>query len=56
MELKDIKRMSRKTININLKITPETSEWLKKNKISPTRLWDKAVEELIEKQKSKRGK
>jgi len=49
IDLESVKRPSKKsnkTVNINLKITPETSKWLKEKGISPTALFDKAVEEL----------
>jgi len=54
MKIEDIKQKQKqkKNVNINLKITPEVSKWLKENKISPTRLWDTAVEELRKQEKN----
>jgi len=56
MEIEKIKRPSKqtnKTIPINLRITPEVSKWLKKKGISPTLLFDEAVKELMENEKTK---
>jgi len=52
MEIEDVKRPSKKvakTVNINLKVTPQVSKWLKDNGVSPTLLFDKTVKEMMEK-------
>jgi hypothetical protein len=48
MKLKDVRKDSkeRKTIRINLKITPSTAKWMKKNNISPQGMFDIALQEL----------
>ena len=49
MELKDVKksRKERKTIVISVRTFPNYSEFLKKNEISPTLLFNKAIEEIM---------
>lgn len=52
MELKDVIRKTTnepKTVRINLKTTKSVSEWLTKENISPQKIFDLAVEELIKK-------
>ncbi len=48
MELKQVqnKVKERKTTNITVRTFPSTSKWMKENNISPTMLFNKAVEEL----------
>jgi len=48
MELKKIQRKERKDVGVTLRITKNTSEWLKEMNISPQRLFDEAVKELQE--------
>ncbi len=54
MEIKDIKRRKpiERKICISLKVSKGISDWLKKNQVSPTKLFVGACEELMEKDKS----
>jgi len=52
MELKQVTRKERdKKISISLRVSKEVSEWMAKNKVSPTKLFNEAVKELMEKNK-----
>ncbi len=53
MDIKNVKRKPRaeKLIPINLRIKKSVSLWLKKNDLSPTKIFNAAVEELMEKNK-----
>lgn len=39
-------KSERKTVRINLRITPICSQWLTKNNLSPQRIFDGACKEL----------
>ncbi len=54
MELKDVVRKTKdepKTERINLKTTKSVSKWLSEQNVSPQRVFDLAIEELIKKKK-----
>jgi len=51
MEIKELQRPERKEVMISVRTFPSYSEWLKENKISPTLLFNKAIEELRKKNK-----
>lgn len=36
----------RKTVYLSVRVTPELSKWMKKEKLSPTGIFDAAVKEL----------
>jgi hypothetical protein len=46
MDPKKIKKKSRKTIIMNIRITPEISKWLKEKEYSPTAIFYEALKEL----------
>ncbi len=48
MEIENIQKQERKSIPIGIRTFPSYSKWMKENKISPTALFNKAVEELKE--------
>ena len=41
-----IPKRNRKTISINIRISPHVSEWLTKNYLSPSQIWNEAIKEL----------
>jgi len=47
MDIQNIKRKERKQIRINLKTTLSISKWMKEKNISPQKLFDEAVKELM---------
>ncbi len=56
MEMQEVTRPSKKenkVINVNLKITNEVSDFMKKNQLSPTLIFDKTIKELMEKNERK---
>jgi len=47
MDIQKVRKKERpKKVRLNLKTTEETSEWMKKENISPQLIFDNAVEEL----------
>ena len=51
MELKDIQKNDKehlKNVVISVRTTKANSEWMKENKVSPTILFNKALEEIME--------
>jgi len=51
MEIKELQRPERKEVIISVRTFPSNSEWMRTNKISPTLLFNKALEELMKKNK-----
>ncbi len=51
MEINEIQKKERKNVRINLSIKKSESLWLKEKTISPQRLFDMALKELMEKTK-----
>jgi lysine/ornithine N-monooxygenase len=49
VEIEDVKRKEMRTKMISLRTYPSYSKWMAKHNISPTELFNKAVEELMEK-------
>ncbi len=49
MEIQDVKRSERKEVRINLKISKQVSKWMKENEVSPQKIFDKSIEELMNK-------
>lgn len=49
MEIKDVQKKERLTKIMSIRTTPKVSEWMNKNNVSPTVLFNKAVKELMEK-------
>jgi hypothetical protein len=61
MDKQSIKRKIRKeeqhkTITLAIRITPDASEWLKKNNYSPAGIFNEALKDLGYKQEVKNGK
>jgi len=46
MKLEEVQRNDLKDIVITIRTTKENSEWMKRNSISPSLLFNKAIEEL----------
>jgi len=49
MEIQDVKKDERKKSNITIRTFPSYSKWMKENNISPTKIFNEAVKELMEK-------
>ncbi|MBS3100101.1 hypothetical protein J4463_02700 [Candidatus Pacearchaeota archaeon] len=49
MKIEDVQVRENKDIIITVRTTRQNSEWLKKNRISPSLMFDKAIEELQQK-------
>ena len=49
MKIEDAQVRENKDIIITVRTTRQNSEWLKKNRISPSLMFDKAIEELQQK-------
>ena len=51
MKIEDIKKdnMEKKSVMISVRTYLSYSKWMKENKVSPTKLFNKAIEELMEK-------
>ena len=47
VELKDLQRKELREASISIRTFPSYTKWLKKNKVSPSILFNKAVEELM---------
>ena len=46
MKKKQVKKIEKKNVRLSLKITKETSGFLAKEKLSPQRIFDLAIDEL----------
>ena len=56
MELKEVQNNKRKEVIMTIRTTKENSKWMVENKVSPSLLFDKALEELKQKvEKEKNG-
>ncbi|KKN39988.1 hypothetical protein LCGC14_0737590 [marine sediment metagenome] len=53
VELKDLERPELRKKIISIRTFPSYAKWLKKHKISPSRLFNKAVVELMQKEREK---
>jgi len=52
MELKEIQHNTeKKEIGMSIRCSKSNSKWMKENKVSPQKLFDKALEEIKEKSK-----
>ena len=51
MEIKNLQRKERKTIPLALRIKKSQSMWMKEKNVSPQALFDKALEDLMKKEK-----
>lgn len=53
MKINDVKENNKelKSVILSVRTFPSYSEWLKENKISPSKVFNKAVEELMENKK-----
>jgi len=50
MEIKELQTKELMSVIISVRTTQKNSEWLKENKISPTKMFNKAIQELITKE------
>jgi len=50
MDIKDVVKDEMKTTTITIRTFPSYSRWMKKNKVSPTKLFNEAVLELQQRQ------
>lgn len=49
MSIAEIQRQEKsKTIGISIRVTPEQSQWMSKHKVSPTKLFNRALKEAME--------
>ncbi len=52
MKIQDVQKQDvnreRKTISINLKVTKSVSDWLSENNVSPAKIFNISVEELMQ--------
>lgn len=46
MKLRDVQKIGKKEVIITVRTTKQNAEWLKKNGVSPSMLFEKAIEEL----------
>ena len=51
MELKELQNKERRIVGVSIRTFPSYSSWLKENKISPSKMFNKCIEELMEKSK-----
>ena len=51
VEIKDLQKQELKDSAISIKTFPSYTKWMKDNGVSPSRLLNKTIEELMEKQK-----
>ncbi len=49
--IKELQRKERKSMKLGLRIKKSESVWMKKHNVSPQRLWDESLKELMEKTK-----
>ena len=42
-----------KSVRMQIRTTPKISKWMKKNKVSPSLVFEKAIEELMKKEGEK---
>ena len=54
IELEKVKKKDReemKSVRMQIRTTPKISKWMKKNKVSPSLVFDHALKELMKKEK-----
>ena len=51
MKKQDVQKKERKSVSISIRTYPKYSKWMKDNEVSPSKLFNKAVEELMEENK-----
>lgn len=56
VELKDLQKPELRETIISVRTFPSYASWMKDKKISPSRLFNKAIEELMGKEKKKTKK
>jgi len=49
MKIEEVQKKQRRSVIISVRTFPAFSKWMKVNKISPSKLFNKALEELMEK-------
>jgi len=54
MEINDVTRNENKSVVMTVRTTKQISEFMKKNNISPSKVFDKAIREIIDKHKEKK--
>ena len=54
MKLEEVQSDKRKDIIMTIRTTREKSKWMKEHNVSPSLLFDKSLEELMEQEKNKR--
>lgn len=48
MKKQDVQKKERKSVSISIRTYPRYSKWMSEQKISPSKLFNKALEELME--------
>ncbi len=51
MKIKDVQKIDKRHRSITIRVTKETSDWMKEKNISPTVLFNSAIAELRRKNK-----
>ena len=51
MEIKNIQKKETKSVTISVRTYKDYSKWMDENKVSPTALFNEAIEELMKKEK-----
>ena len=51
MKINEVKKTERKEVKITVRTFRASSEFMKSNKLSPTKIFNKAVEELMKEKK-----
>ncbi len=57
IELEKVKKKDpeeMKSVRMQIRTTPKISKWMKKHKVSPSKVFDHAVEELMKKEKKEK--
>lgn len=57
MDIKKVKKKNAenmKSVRMQIRTTPKISKWMKKNNVSPSLVFDKAIEELMKKDKEEK--
>lgn len=55
MEIKQIQKNENKSKIISVRTFPSYSKWMSKNKISPTKLFNESIDELMQNEKIEEG-
>lgn len=51
MNIKNVKKEEQKKVTITLRTFPSYSKWMKENEVSPTKIFNESVKELMNRKK-----